>query len=310
LRTLILINILVFLSLFIYQSIERSHQSRTASVIAGLLILTLHASRKDKRFIRINFENGYTIFLIEYIVISLPLLIIFCLFNDWRNLIITSLIIFLVPAINLNTGSADIPSFLKLFNPFSSNLRLRFNIKIPFVKPEAFEWISGIRRYFIVFVPVYLIILAFSFKAYVAPIGLLVISAVISGFYFYGESRDFIELFSQNYKMFLILKIRLSVKYLFILFIPIVTIALIFQPSTWYFITGAIIIAAIIQIIAVIFKYALFSENSDLGHNSIIVFINVICVLVPFLWPLPIVMGIKYYLKAQNNLKNYLDDNN
>jgi putative effector of murein hydrolase len=132
----------------------------------------------------------------------------------------------------------------------------------------------------------------------------------VSGFYYYGESREFIELFSRDYRTFLVEKIKLSVRYLLVLLIPIVFISMIFQPGTWYYIIGAIIIATLIQIITIVFKYALFAENEDLGRNGIIISINVICILIPFLWPLPIIMGIKYYFKAQNNLKKYLDDIN
>jgi hypothetical protein len=255
-----------------------------------------------------NFNPSYLIFLVEYFILVFPIIIICFIFKNWGNIILLCLICLLIPRIYLNLGLGNISSIFKiLLNPFSSNLNFKWNIKIPINNPRSFEWISGFRRYFIIIIPIYFLILAFSFKAYVAPVGLILLSIIVSGFYYYGESREFIELFSFNYRKFLVNKIKLSVTYLLVLLMPIVIISLIFQYETWYYIIGAIIVATLIQIITIIFKYALFAENSDLGRNGLIVSVNVLCILMPFLWPLPIIMGIKYYFKAQNNLKKYFE---
>jgi putative effector of murein hydrolase len=92
--------------------------------------------------------------------------------------------------------------------------------------------------------------------------------------------------------------------------LPMVVIAFIFQINTWYYTIGALLLAGLIQTITIIFKYALFSQNTDLGRNGMIVFFNVLCLLLPFFWPLPVIMGIRYYFKAQNKLKEYIDDIN
>jgi hypothetical protein len=311
LRILIFIALLAFVSLFILQTVKQADNSVSVSIIAGSIILSIHASRKDKRFLRMNFNRSYLIFLVEYFILAFPVIVTFFIFKEWENIIILCLSCLLIPGIYLNLGSANVSSVVKiLLNPFSSNLSFRLNIKIPVSNPRSFEWISGFRHYFIIIIPVYLLFFAFSFKEYVGPAGMIILSVIISGFYFYGESREFIELFSRNYKSFLFQKVILDLKLLFVLFIPIVITSLIFQPGTWYYIIGAIIISALVQIITIIFKYALFAENKDLGRNGIIVFLNVLCILLPFFWPLPIIMGIRYYFKAQNNLKKYLNDIN
>lgn len=302
---------MAFVSLFIFQTIKQTRNSYGVAIITGFILLSIHASRKDKRFLKMNFNRSYLIILVEYFILVFPITIIFCFFKDWENILLLCLFCLLIPRIYLNLGLGNASSVIKLLlNPFSSNLNFKLNIKIPINNPKSFEWISGFRRYFIILIPVYLLFLSFSFKAYVAPISLIILSIIVSGFYYYGESREFIELFSWNYRTFLIRKIKMSIGHLLVLLMPIVFVSLIFQPGTWYYIIGAIIIATLIQIITIIFKYALFAENSDLGRNGIIVSINVICILLPFLWPLPIIMGIRYYFKAQNNLKKYLNDIN
>jgi hypothetical protein len=302
---------ILFLIAFMAYIIKHARNSYVVTIITGIILLLIHISRKDKRFLKVNFNRSYLIFFVEYFTLVCPIIVVFCFFKDWENIIVICLFCVLIPRIYLNLGLGNVSSLVKiLLNPFSSNLNFKLNIKIPINNPKLFEWISGFRRYFIIIVSIYLLFLAFSFKEYVAPIGLVILSIIVSGFYYFGESREFVELFSRNYKTFLVQKIILSVRYLLVLLMPIVFISLIFQPGTWYYIIGAIIIATLIQIITIVFKYALFVENMDLGRNGIIVSINVICILMPFLWPLPIIMGIKYYFKAQNNLKKYLNDIN
>jgi hypothetical protein len=308
LRALILFVILAFASLLLFQAIKRVQGSGSISLIAGIAVLMIHASRKDKRFIKINFRNGYFIFLIEYLILMFPLICVCCIFQDWKNSLILIIVCSIVPRIYMNLGLRNSSSSLKfLLKPFHLNLQSKFTIGIPIRNPKSFEWISGLRRNFIIFVPLYILFLVFSFNAYVGPVGLIVLSLFVSGFYFYGESREFIILFSRNYKTFIFQKIKASARYLMILSIPIAIVSLAFHWETWYYVTGAIIISILIQAISIIFKYALFDENTDLGRNGIIVYFNVACILIPFLWPLSLIMGIRYYFKAQNNLKKYLE---
>jgi hypothetical protein len=311
LRVLVLIVILVFVSLVVIQTVKESKNAYPVSIITGVIIMLIHISRKDKLFLKMYFNRSYHIFLVEYLTLAFPVIVACCIFKKWIIIVALLLLCILIPLISFSSGSGIISSvFRLLLNPFRSNFNFRLRINIPINDPKSFEWISGFRRYFIIIVPVYILLLAFSFKAYVAPVAMIVLSLLVSGFYFYGESREFIELYSNNYKTFLLQKIRQSLKHLLVMFMPIVFISLIFQFGTWYYILGAVVIAALIQIITIIFKYALFTENADLGRNGIIVTINIVCILLPFLWPLPIIMCIRYYFKAQTNLKKYLNDFN
>ncbi len=308
-RSAVLLSVISFIALFVIQFVQLGKQSVIISSAAGIIILSIHASRKDKRFIKVYFRSGYFIFLSEYLLLSLPLLILFGIYYEWGSAILLLCICLLIPRIYLNLGIRGFSSGFKfLLNPFSSNLSLKISVPVPVDNPKAFEIISGLRRYFIIIIPVYLLFLIFSFKTYVGPAGIIIMSLIFSGFYYTGESREFIQLFSNNYKTFIFKKVILCLKYLFILFGPFVLVTLMFQPSTWYILTGAIIFSILIQIITVIFKYALFTENADLSKNSLIVIVNVVSLLLPFLWPLPVVMCIRYYIKAENNLKDYLYD--
>ena len=307
LRIAVLLSVLAFIALLIIQTARQPEKSYIISIITGLILLSIHVSRKDKQFLRIICNESYFVFLTEYFVLVAPLIVIGFIFKNSYNALILSLTCIIISAIPVKPGS--IFPFLKiLLNPFSVENGIRLNIRVPVKNPLSFEWISGLRKHAVIFVPAYLLIFAFSFKAFVAPAGMIIVSILTSGFYYYGEPREFIELFSLNYSNFILQKIKLSITYLFVLFMPLIIISSIFQPATWYYIAGATIIALFIHIFTIIFKYALFAENADLGRNSVIIFITIVCILLPFLWPFPIIMGIKYYSKADNNIKKYSND--
>jgi ABC-type multidrug transport system fused ATPase/permease subunit len=59
----------------------------------------------------------------------------------------------------------------------------------------------------------------------------------------------------------------------------------------------ALCISYAIQVLIIVIKYSLFRENSNLERNSLIHIISVICLLLPFIWPLPVFIGIRSYRK-------------
>jgi hypothetical protein len=247
--------------------------------------------------------------LIEYLLLILPFLVIWTVYLNWIGVGLLILIVLLIPLISINLKLQYLGSIIKvLINPFSSNLNSKFKVSLPFISISSFEWISGIRRNVISLAPVYLFILAFSFKPYVAVVGLIFLSILISGFYYNGEPREFVEFFAKNPREFMLRKIFINLKQLIILFTPILIIAMIFQTPTWHYLIIAMVYSSLIQVLAIVFKYGLFEENANLNRNSIIVLVNIFCVIVPLFWPVPIIMGIRYYAKARVNLKKYFHD--
>jgi hypothetical protein len=290
-RIIILLLILWLIFFLAFQFLISPENTVKSLIAIGLSLLSLQVSRNDKHFIKTTIKNPYSIYLSEYLLLILPFLVIWIVYSNWIGIGLLILIILLIPLISINL-----------------NLNSKFKVRLPFISISSFEWISGIRRNLILLIPVYLFILAFSFKQNVAVIGLIFLSILISGFYYYGEPREFVELFAKNPRDFILRKILINLKQLIILFAPILIIAIIFQTHTWYYLIGAIIISFLIQVLTIIFKYGLFEENANLNRNSIIVFLNILFVIVPMFLPVPIIMSIKYYKKACENLKKYLHD--
>ena len=309
LRIIIVLLILWFTTYMLFHFLILPENTVKSLIAIGLFLLSLQVSRNDKHFIKTTIKNPYSIYLGEYLLLILPFLVIWIVYSNWIGVGLLILIILLIPLISINLKLRYLGSVIKfLIYPFNSNLNSKFKVRLPFISVSSFEWISGIRRNFILLIPVYLFILAFSFKPNVAVVGLIFLSILISGFYYYGEPREFVELFAKNPRDFILRKILINLKQLIILFAPILIIAIIFQTHTWYYLIGAIIISFLIQVLTIIFKYGLFEENANLNRNSIIVFLNILFVIMPMFLPVPIIMGIMYYKKARENLKKYLHD--
>jgi len=307
-RLLVLLLILSFLSLLAYNLISQSGKTVLILILYALFILTIHVSRKDKYFLKKIYNRTYQIFIVEYMIISLPLIIMFILLQNWISLIFLSLIL-LILSLSFNFRSDSFLSIIMRFvKPNNSNLNFRIMFPVPINDPFAFEWISGVRKNYIVLFCVYAIFLAFAYMAYIAIIGMIILSLITSGFYLYGEPREFIESFATNSKSFLFRKIERNYKYMLISFAPLIIISLLFNPETWLFILGGLFFSLLIQLLSIIFKYGLFDENKSLSRNALVLYMNIIFLFLPFFWLAPIIMGTNYYFKARKKLDQYFDD--
>jgi len=308
-RIIALLIILWFVLFVVYHFLISPENTVKSLIAIGLLLLSLHASRNDKHFIKTTIKSPYLIYLSEYLVLTIPVFVIWIVYNNWIGAGLLILVVFIIPLIYFNLQFQYLGSIIKLLiNPFNSNLNSKFKIRLPFISTSSFEWISGIRRNLLILLPAYLLFLAFSFKPYVAVVGLIFLSLLIAGFYFYGESREFVEFYAKNPREFILKKIYTNLRQLIIVFAPILIIALIFQITTWYYLLGALIVSVLIQVITIIFKYGLFEENANLNRNSIIVYSNILFLILPVFFPVPFIMGIMYYNKALKNLKQYFHD--
>jgi hypothetical protein len=310
-RIILISLIILFFSSMVFYNFVLPKNTIKSLIAIGLLLLIVHAYRKDKHFLKIVNKNPYPIYLSEYLLLTLPLLIIWLINNNWIGSGILMLIVFLIPLIRIKEILQYLGSnMMSVLNPLSSKLNSNFTVRLPFVSAISFEWISGIRRKLFIMAPVYLFFLAFSFRPFVAEVGLIFLSVLISGFYFYGESREFIELFAKNPRQFIWKKIFINFKQLFIVYTPILFISLIFQTSTWYFLIAALVISFLIQAFVIVFKYGLFEENANLNRNMIILLFLSLFVFQPYFLPVPFILAIRSYIKAIENLKPYFYDQN
>ncbi|MFO7657338.1 MAG: hypothetical protein R6W78_09740 [Bacteroidales bacterium] len=311
LRLIVLIIICVYTLMLLLNSIRQSDQISLVPFVFGAALLAIHFSRRDRQFLKMVSGKTYFLFLSEYLVISMPLFILGAIYRQWFSISGLLAVCLVVPLFKARTDlSVLFKWFIAFINPAVVKNSFRFTFRIPFVKPVDFEWISGIRKNLVILLTLYLLLIIFSFKPYVAPVGLICLSFMISGFYLYGESKELIEEYAQGPKRFIIQKVVCDLKLMLILFSPLIIISLIFNFEHWYFLAWGIFVSVSIQVFSVVFKYGIFKENADLSRNMLLVVLNALFILIPFFWPAPVIMVIRYYRKAIDNLKYYFNAEN
>lgn len=311
-RLLLFLFFISTVSYILYQFFSNPNNTKVILAVIFFSIGAIHLSRKDKHFLNSITQKSYLINWSEYLLLSLPVLVAFAIYHNWQGILGVLAIIFLIPILFHKTINHSLLGsvFRFILNPINVKFDLNTNFSIPFLSPLAFEWITGIRRSFIALVPVYLIVTCFSFKLLVAPIGIIVLALFISGFYYEGESRELIEVFAKSPKEFIWRKIKMACTQLVCIALPILLISLIFQTETWFYNIIALVLSALILAITIILKYSLFAENSNLNKNGNITAINIAGILLPIIWPLPLIMGIIHYRKALKKLKPYFNAGN
>lgn len=309
-RLFFLLGILAVVSFMLYSWSSNVEYIKIWIPVHALIFLSIHFSRKDKDFLRMITNRSYLIFFTEYTLLSLPVFIAFSIHGNWMGLLIIPLL-FLVAILRFTLATSFSGIGKLLLNPLSSQSGPTLLKIIGTGNPFLFEWNSGMRGPYILFLGfVYLVVACFSFTGYVAHIGMVILSILISTFYSQGEPRMLIESYSNSARQFLFRKVSINYKYLTIIFFPILLTSLVFQTEMWYLLLLALLISYIIQLLAILIKYGLFHENSNLERNAPILILSVIGVLLPFIWPLPIIIGIRSYRKAIKNLNPYFDDCN
>ena len=263
-------------------------------LLNAAIIYSIHFSRKDNFFLSSLELNKKFLYIIEYLIYSLPFFVLLFL-SDFYFLSFY-IILLLSIAANIKSGRSiniNISSIKSVFPPF------------------AFEWISGMRQNFIPVAIIYLMGCVFSFHIAGGILSIIVLTLIFSSFYIENETLMFIELYKLPPKKFINAKILQSLKIFLTTISPIALLHLIFFYERWYFIGGVIFICSLIIIASVLTKYAFYSEeisSSKMNYiiNSVIVlsFVSAFYMTGPFLFPLPFVMTVYLYKKASQNVKN------
>ena len=87
---------------------------------------------------------------------------------------------------------------------------------------------------------------------------------------------------------------------------PLIVLFFVFNSQYWFILLYVVIIAFIVNINAIIFKYACYEPGAKLDNNQTLQVLSFGAFLIPFLFPIPIVLSVINYRKALKNLQPYL----
>lgn len=276
---------------FFYRLQEKSEPRFGSMLFILAMLVSIHFSRKDHRFIKLVAARPYRVYFSEYGAVALVVFILS--FMKSQSL----LLMLLFPL-------AGLLSFIPVSNVESKRTGWLGNLF-----PAAnYEWKSGIRATgwmipFLVMVAILVAPLPFASLSVC-----WVILALSMSFYEQGESRQMVASFMMRPSSFLISKTLLHCRTFLLLISPALVANLYFFPSKWWVGLFFVLFCALNIAVFVTSKYAVWQHGQMNRSASIINTICMVGIFVPFLLPFPIVVLLRNYRRATLNLKSLLND--
>lgn len=255
--------------------------------ILCIICLLIQLNRNDKKFIYLHLKTPHLEVYYEYFAITLPFAITVLLFEHWYFFLLFQFILALIP-----------------FFPNGSGFQLRKGFLSRLIEPAAFEYISGIRHSSLF--PIYLLALSLSWLKIVPLVLIWIITAAFASFYNECEPIHILRSGNASPRSFLYFKTILHMKYLVVLYLPILIVNTIFNPSFWWINFLFLCVQLSILMFALYLKYSCYSPNERLRGNNIILSIVSMGVIFPFFLPVPLIMAKIYYGRAFKNMQKYL----
>lgn len=256
-----------------------------------ILLNYLHTVRKDREFITLTFPNSYTIFCMEYLLLSIPVLLLFS-YLEWVNVIIILIGgLFLIP---LYKGGR-----------FSLSIKV-LNLWIPY---KNYEWTAGIRKFVLMIFLLLAAGLLLSYYNFLSLICVGVFLLLTPAYYEKFEPFIFIESTKLTPRKYLVEKIKLHVATYLIFSTPILLVYLIFHPDHYLIVIFFLLLSIFALIFLIISKYTFYSPNNESSKHKLLTNITLLGIF-PFIFLLPVVVLIASYLypRSLKNLGNYLND--
>lgn len=288
-RVIIVIPFVAMIVLGLMENILRRGMWE-AFVFLILILTSLHFNRKDKHFLKVLEGRRFIVYIVEYLLASLPFLIWFTYEQVWYQLAASLATIIVLPFFNWTFVYQNAKAWLRF----------------PKFMATDFEWMMGVRKNIGYIIPVYIVALILSYLTVSVLAGLLLLAMITTTFYLEpGETRNFLHIYAKSPQSLMRLKIIRAVGLYLFFTIPLSIAFLIFHGQYWYLLLAVLIIGSVIQLTSVTLRYVTYEPKESNQRNAILLGFLLICWLTPFLQPVPLLMTVTYYKKAVNRLQNY-----
>jgi len=288
---IVFIAFALILSYLAFKQYKNSEQAWWLVILMSVLCLAIQYSRKDKAFIYKQLDKHYLQIFSEYVLLTLPFSIPSILTKNWFCFPLLLLILFSI-------------SFLK-FQFKRKAVLTNLSAVIP---ASNFEWISGIRKQYISFISIYLVALGFSWVRILPLLLLWFLTIMIASFFLENEPIHILREGNKNARRLLLDKLKVNIGYILILYsLPILINAIFVQEFlliTLLFIPMQIALLCF----AISLKYATYKPQTNQLGNNVAFSIIAILSAMPYFLPIPVILSIVYFYKAEKNLKTYLHD--
>lgn len=256
-----------------------------------VVIVSIHLNRKDLRFLKTRIGNYKKILLIEYAILTLPLMG-GLLYNQYYGVVGLLLI-----------AIGFISAMDKTFSLAITNNKL-----LQWIPEHCFEWRAGFRKNFLWILLVWFAGLATSFLLGTVPVAIFILAIILMGFYEYGEPYPMLIAYEENADRFLWNKIKMHIKLFSVLFVPLFFSFIAFHPDKWYIPAAEYVIFISLHIYIILTKYAFYQPNMKSHGSQTFGLIGLLGIFFFFLLPVVWILTIYFYFKSKENLNVYLND--
>lgn len=261
--------------------------------VAAFLLFSLignHWNRKDRFFLEQLSLPITIIFCLDYWILCSPFIACFVFWGKWQNLMVLTIGICILALVK--------PPYHKGINKKTIHF-----FPLEWIPIELFEWRTGLRKNIWLFILFYSLGLGLSFYPITALLVVFFMALGVTTFFQFFENKDLLLALNHDKKI-LQKKTIGSLKLFNLLMLPHYLLFIAFNPKPTHLAVLAIVtsIAHLIIIFSIAMKYKTYSFHEHKIYNSLPLAIFVGCWTIPFLWPIPIIMVIRFWRKAKENL--------
>ena len=295
LRALILAPVVFFMGFTIFRWLENDFAPILLSVVLMLSLASIHSQRRDRKFLISISQNTSPVYFSEYLLFSLPWLIMLLFTTSWW------LALAMVPLIFI-LSITHIPVI------FKSRRRKTFN----WISAALPEWHSGWREHKSTLFFFLVLGLAAAYFVITVPLVICLLGFIITSFFSQAEGKEMLLATGETPRQVLRNKIRLQWLHFFVLTLPLVITFLILHLEYWFIVLYIELAWALLFAVVIYMKYSFFEAGSPLNKAmfNLIIGICFISFFIPFLLPLPILFLLRYQRRSRENLARYLYDPN
>lgn len=289
--TLILLLLILLFTIIAY---TLYHTTTHAFIVSGVLLLALasfHFARGDKQFIGRQISYPQAAIFTEYATVTAPLTLSALFTPNWFVLPVTWTGIAIISLIR--TTPKKISWFV-------------FLSKI--IAPRNFEWLSGVRKSLVFILILLLLSLGLSWVIIAPLVCLWLFTVNISSFYIECEPLSMLWANESSPRQLLWGKIKRHSGLLLLVSVPVLIINSLMHPEMALINTGFLLAQVLLLVFSILLKYATYRPGILLSGNNILLGFAAASIAIPFLLPVPLLMSLRNYSRALNNLKMYHHD--
>lgn len=257
---------------------------------AGLVLLGIHRSRRDLRFMQHLIRRPQWLWAGEYVVFSLPFAILILSVGNWQAAILWWLFCVAVPWLPVR--------------PSAIRQQVFWGRVIP---AGLYEWIAGMRKFGVLVLLFYVAALVSAFFVpYAALLLFWLVLATLGGFYQECEPRQLLLAAELPARQYIHGKIRSHIPAAWVLGAPVYVVYGSLHAEHGWVVLLFFVPASVMHLFFILNKYATYRPNLKNSGNSLLQSLVVLSVVIPFLLPLPLILCFRDYGRAVRNLDFYI----